>query len=116
MRLAGARLPAQITHAAQVALAFFADIGDENQIAKVVDQIGERLNRFSDGQQRRQSRAVIGHAWTMQSPIRSQVDLFVFARRKHGVEVRRQRDIRPSTILPGMRDDVTAPIDPRDAS
>ncbi len=63
-----------------------------------------------------QSRAVIGGAWPMQSAIGSDVDLFVFARRKHGIEMRGEGDVGAGTILHRMRDDVAAPIDPRDAT
>src|ERR1700693_4341600 len=54
----GVRLAAQITHAAQVALAFLAHIGYENKIPKFVKQRGERVDGTCAGEQRRESRAI----------------------------------------------------------
>ena len=43
----GARLPAQIAHAAQVALAFLTHIGDENQIPEVIGECRETIESLA---------------------------------------------------------------------
>ena len=113
---AGAGLPAQVAHAAQVALALLADVGDEDQVAELVGEIGEGLDHARDGQQRGQPSAVVGDARAMQPAIGGDINLFVLARREHGIQMRGEGDVGAGAIFDRMGDDVAAAIDPRHAT
>src|SRR5689334_25405532 len=56
---AGTRLAAEVAHAAEIAFAFFADVGDEDQ---TVEEIGivERTDDAGDGEECGESGAVVG--------------------------------------------------------
>src|SRR4030081_607134 len=63
---AGGGLAAEIAHAAQVALAFLADVGDEHHAAADIREVGEERKHARDREQSRQTRAVIGDTRAVQ--------------------------------------------------
>ena len=86
------RLPANVAHAAQIAFAFFAHIGDQQQSPpEIVFAAGVR--RFADsardGQQRGQTSAIVGDSGALHDALGIHRNIFFNARRQHGIEMRR---------------------------
>ena len=114
---AGAGLAAQIAHAAQVALALLADVGDEHQVAEGIGQIRAK---------RSISRAMASSAVSpaplsetpgpCRRPSGPTVNFFVLARCEHGIQMRGEGDVGAVAVLHRVGDDVAGAVDARDAA
>ena len=82
-----------MAHAEQVALALFADVGDQQQAGRGLRQPAGGLPGAGDGQQGGQAGAVIGDAGAAEAAVGIHRDIVFVARREHGIEVRGQRDV-----------------------
>ena len=110
MRPAGARLPAQIAHAAQVALALFADVGDEDQIAEVIGESGNARIARAMASSAASPAPLSATPGPCNRPSGATKTLFVFAWREHRVEVRGESDVRAGAIF---RADARSTLPPR---
>jgi hypothetical protein len=104
------RLAAQITHAAQVSLALFANIGDEYQAPK--HSRTADLYRLRHCQQCRQTSAIVRYPRPMEFAVWLQSDFFLgILRRHHGVQMRGHRDHRPIVIAGRGRHHIAGAVD-----
>ncbi len=89
-RIAPARRCENMTHAAQIAFAFFSDVADED--------IGQRVRNAracqhtGHGQHRGNARAVVGNSGAIQAAALLP-DIQRRGRRKHGIDVRAERNV-----------------------
>ena len=98
------RLPAQVAHAAEISLALLADIGDQYRSRAANPQPGgAAFHTAAMRQQGRESSAVIGNAGPEQPSIAGDFNFFRLARREHGIEMRRDRNVRPVALARGDR-------------
>ena len=88
-------LPADMAHAAQVAFAFFAHVGDQQQTPPGALFLGRHLfDGAGNGQQRRESGSVIGDAGAEQNAFGIERNIVLHAWREHGIEVSGNGDER----------------------
>ncbi len=105
------RLPADVADSAQISLSFLADIGDQQQTVPDLRRISSRLQRLRYGQQRRQTRAVVGHARPAEVAVAVYRDVFFSPRRKNGIQMRRERDERALRVGMQGSENVSCTID-----
>ena len=101
------RLPAQVAHAAQVALAFLSHVGDQQGRQRRVRQGRRRVPGGGQGQQRGQARAVVGNAGSQEPAVAGKLDFVRRAGREHRIQVRRNRH-RGAVAAAGQRGDHVA--------
>ena len=111
MRWAKRGLAGEVAHAAQIALPFFAHVGNQSEASLDVFESGSGSQSARDRQQGGQSGSVIGDAGTVQGSIRIDSDFVAVARGKHGIQVSGGRDDRAAAIGPGPGDHIAGAVD-----
>ena len=106
--LAGQRLLREVPHPQQIALAFFADVGHQQQVRRKIRGPGAILPGARHRQQGRQAGAIIGDARAEKTAIRFHRDIVLVARGDDRVQMRGQSDIRAASLggdhVPGAVD------------
>ena len=87
-------LPANVADSAQIPFPLLADIGDQQEAVPDLRRIDGGFERPGDGQQRRQTRAVVGNTGSAQIAVPVDRDVVFGTRRKNGIQMRRQGDER----------------------
>ena len=85
------RVPAQVAHAAQVALALLAHVGDQQGRQRRVRQGRRCVPGRGQRQQRGQAGAVVGNPGSQEPAVARKLDFVRRAGREHRIQVRRNR-------------------------